>query len=309
MKILVTGGAGFIGSNVVDAYLQQGHEVTIIDNLSTGRRENINPKAEFIEMDIQDKGMDKIFKEKKFDILNHHAAQIDVRISVTDPCFDANVNIIGSLNLLENAKKYKVKKVIFISTGGAIYGECEAPKNECDKARPISPYGIAKYTIENYIKFYSSIYGLNYTILRYANVYGPRQNPKGEAGVVSVFSTNMLNKKDSIIFGDGMQERDYVFVGDIVKANVLVLDVDNAKNKTVNIGTGVGTNVNDLYSKMADVYGYNVDPKYTEKRAGEIERSILDVSKMDRLFRIKPCSLEEGLKFTAEYYKNFYGVV
>ena len=273
-----------------------------MDNLSTGCIENINPKATFIKMDIQDKKIEDIFKKIKFDVVNHHAAQIDVRKSVDEPIFDASVNILGALNIYENCRKHGVKKVIFISSGGAIYGECDVPKDENADKDPISPYGITKYTNEFYVKFYANIYGLKYTILRYANVYGPRQNPKGEAGVVSIFSTRMLAGEDIFIYGDGNQKRDYIFVGDVVKANLKSLHLEN--NDVFNIGTEKMTSVNDLFEDMAAVYGYGKQPKYLAKRNGELEQSVLNISKLRQIFKIEPIALKNGLEITAEYYKN-----
>jgi UDP-glucose 4-epimerase len=302
LKILVTGGAGFIGSNVVDAYIEEGHKVVILDNLVTGSLDNVNPKATFIKMDIKDKQVEDVFKKYNFDVVNHHAAQIDVRTSIEDPVFDASVNILGALNIYENCRKYGVKKIIFISSGGAIYGECDEPKDENADKDPISPYGITKYTNEFYIKFYANIYGLKYTILRYANVYGPRQNPKGEAGVVSIFSTRMLQNDDVCIYGDGEQKRDYVFVGDVVKANVKSLYLKH--NDIFNVGTEKMTSVNELFESMAKVYGYKKAPKYLAKRDGELQRSVLNISKIKKEYQLEPRDLSEGLKITADYYKD-----
>jgi len=235
MKILVTGGAGFIGSHVVDAYLELGHEVVVVDNLSSGSIENLNPKAKFYEMDIRDSDIEDLFKNEKPDVVNHHAAQMDVRKSVEDPIYDADVNIIGSLNLLQNCIKYGVKKFIFASTGGAIYGEQDYfPADEEHPTRPLSPYGVAKLTVEKYLYFYKEVHGLNYVVLRYANIYGPRQNPHGEAGVVAIFTSKMLKGEQPVINGDGFQTRDYTFVGDVVRANVLALSYE--KSDVFNIG-------------------------------------------------------------------------
>jgi UDP-glucose 4-epimerase len=230
MKILVTGGAGFIGSHVVDAYLELGHEVVVVDNLSSGSIENLNPKAKFYKMDIRDSDIEDLFKNEKPDIVNHHAAQMDVRKSVEDPIYDADVNIIGSLNLLQNCIRYGVKKFIFASTGGAIYGEQDYfPADEEHPTRPLSPYGVAKLTVEKYLYFYKEVHGLNYVVLRYANIYGPRQNPHGEAGVVAIFTSKMLKGEQPVINGDGFQTRDYTFVGDVVRANVLALNYDKVR--------------------------------------------------------------------------------
>ncbi|MBI5325183.1 MAG: NAD-dependent epimerase/dehydratase family protein [Ignavibacteriae bacterium] len=224
MKILVTGGAGFIASHITDAYINAGHDVFIIDNFSSGRKENVNHKATLIEMDINDEKVDELFKIEKFDIINHHAAQMDVRFSVDNPRFDATTNILGSLNLYESAKKYGVKKVIFASTGGAVYGEQDYfPADENHPTSPCSPYGIAKLANEKYLFYYKQIFGMEHVIFRYVNVYGPRQNPHGEAGVVAIFINKMLSGNQPVINGDGLNTRDYVFVEDVVKANLLAL--------------------------------------------------------------------------------------
>ncbi len=225
MKILVTGGAGFIASHIADAFIEEGHSVHILDNLSSGFEKNINPKASFIKADIRDKSLSKIFEKEKFDVINHHAAQMDVRRSVADPAFDAEINILGTINLLQNAVKYKVSKFMFASTGGAIYGEQEYfPADEKHPTAPLSPYGISKLSVEKYLFFYKAQYDLNYSILRYANIYGPRQNPHGEAGVVAIFSKKLLNGEQPVINGEGKQTRDYTFVKDVVKANLLALN-------------------------------------------------------------------------------------
>ena len=245
MKILITGGAGFIASNIADRYLELGHEVVIVDSLITGRRKNVPEAAKFYEIDICDEKIKNIFEMERPDIVNHHAAQMDVRKSVADPAYDAGVNILGTINLLQNCVKYKVKKFIFASTGGAIYGEQDYfPADEKHPNQPLSPYGITKLSCEKYLFFYNDTFGLNYTVLRYANVYGPRQNPHGEAGVVAIFSQRMLRKEQPVINGEGTQTRDYVFVGDVVKANELALT--GGDQKIYNIGTGIETDVNEL---------------------------------------------------------------
>lgn len=226
MNILVTGGAGFIASHIVDAYIQLGHSVSVLDNLSTGREKNLNPRASFVHQDVRDAdAMRNLFARQKFDVVNHHAAQMDVRRSVADPVFDASVNILGVLTLLEECMKGGVSKVIFASSGGAIYGEQDYfPADEKHPTRPISPYGVAKLSTEQYLFYYKAVYGLDSVNLRYANIYGPRQNPEGEAGVVAIFTSRMLSGSAPIINGEGKQTRDYVFVGDVVRANVLALD-------------------------------------------------------------------------------------
>ena len=304
MKILVAGGAGFIGSNITDAYIESGHAVTVVDNLSSGREENLNAKAKFVRADITDAGKIKeIFAADKFDIVSLHAAQIDVRKSVADPAFDAGINIIGSLNVLENAKNHGVGKVIFASSGGTIYGECgKTPPDENSEARPLSPYGITKYSLEFYLKFYAAIYGMKYTILRYANVYGPRQDPNGEAGVVAIFSDKMLKGAELTIYGDGEQTRDYVFVGDLVKANVNALK--SGDNEIINIGTSKATSVNELFRLMASVSGYTKQPVYKAARPGELLRSVLGIQKASKLFGWKPeTEISKGLEKTVSFFK------
>ena len=254
MKILVTGGAGFIASQVADAFIEEGNDVVVLDDLSTGFEKNINAKATFMKMNIRDSEVEKIFEKEKFDVVNHHAAQMDVRKSVADPAFDANINIIGTINLLQNSVKYRIKKFMFASTGGAVYGEQSYfPANENHQTNPLSPYGISKLSVEKYLYYYQNEYGLNNTILRYANIYGPRQNPFGEAGVVSIFCNKMLNGEQPIINGDGKQTRDYVYVQDVVKANLLTLS--HEESSVFNVGTAIETNVNDLFSMLNDIIG------------------------------------------------------
>jgi len=304
MKILLTGGAGFIGSNVADRYLELGHEVIIIDNLVTGKRENIPDKAKFYEVDICDDNISEIFKKEKPDILNHHAAQMDVRKSVADPIYDAQINVIGGLNLFKNCIEYGVKKVIFASTGGAIYGEQDYfPADEKHPLRPLSPYGITKLTTEKYLYFYQQTYQLSYSILRYANVYGPRQNPHGEAGVVAIFSEKILGGEQPVINGDGLQTRDYVFVQDVVKANELVLD--KGKNMIYNIGTGVETDVNDLFGMIVKYSGKEVPEQHGPAKPGEQKRSVLDAGFIQTELGWKPhFALEKGIELTVNFFKN-----
>ena len=304
MKILITGGAGFIGSNVADSYIALGHEVVIVDNLITGRRENVPGKAKFIEMDICEAQIANVFASEKPDIVNHHAAQMDVRKSVSDPIYDANVNVIGGLNLLQNCVEYGVKKFIFASTGGAIYGEQDYfPADEKHPLRPLSPYGITKLTTEKYLYFYHQTYQLNYTVLRYANVYGPRQNPHGEAGVVAIFSEKILADQQPIINGDGLQTRDYVYVGDVVQANNLVLE--KGDQKIYNIGTGIETNVNELFHKIVKKAGKSVPEKHGTAKAGEQLRSVLDSAYIGKELNWSPSySLDEGLAQTVDFFRS-----
>ncbi|MBN1502903.1 SDR family oxidoreductase [Candidatus Woesearchaeota archaeon] len=304
MKILVTGGAGFIGSNLVDALIEEGHEVVIVDNLSTGKKRNINKKAKFYRFDIRDKKLERIFKKEKFDIVNHHAAQIDVRHSVSDPLFDAEINILGAVNLLQNCINFKIQKFINVSSGGVIYGDNpELPAKENAEKGPLSPYGVSKLTIEYYLQFYNKIHGLKYTTLRYSNVYGLRQDPKGEAGVVAIFSNLMLHNKQPTIYGDGKQTRDYVFVKDVVNANLLAMQ--DGDNNAFNIGTGKETNVNELFASMKKIIGYTGEARYADARAGELQRSCLNIAKAKKLLKWEPMfTLEQGLKETIEWVKG-----
>ncbi|MDH4223827.1 MAG: NAD-dependent epimerase/dehydratase family protein, partial [candidate division Zixibacteria bacterium] len=247
-KILVTGGAGFIGSNLADRLLSLGHKVLVVDNLCTGFRGNVNPKARFFKMDIRSKKIEEIFRSEKIEILCHHAAQVDMQRSAKDPIYDVKVNIEGTLNLLNNCVKYKSRKVIFASTAG-VYGEQQYfPANEDHQKNPLFPYGIAKLAIEKYLHFYKENHGLNYIILRYANVFGPRQNSWGEGGVVAIFARKLLTGESAVINGDGKQTRDFVYVGDVVKSNVLAFDYP--KTDVFNIGTGIETDVNKLFKLL-----------------------------------------------------------
>lgn len=305
MKILVTGGAGFIGSNIVDELIERKHKVVIVDNLATGNIKNVNKKAKFYKVSVCDKKkIDEIFKKEKIDIVIHHAAQLDVRKSVEDPCFDADVNIKGALNILEACKNTKVKKIIFASSGGTIYGECgtKAP-DEKSFANPLSPYGVAKLSVEHYIKAYSALYGLKYTILRYANVYGPRQDVNGEAGVVAIFIGRMTANKEVFIFGNGKQLRDYVYVKDVVSANIKSLTKGN--NEIINIGTQKTFSVNQLVKELSVITSYKNKPIFKPKRNGELFKSFLNISKAKKVLNWEPkVSIKEGLKNTVEYFIN-----
>ena len=304
MNILVTGGAGFIGSNIVDAYISKGHNVVIIDNMSTGVKDYINPKAKFYELDVCDAGISKVFEENKIDLINHHAAQIDLRKSVDDPAFDINVNIAGSVNLLQNAIKNGVKKFIFASTGGAIYGEHDYfPADEEHPTRPYAPYGINKMCVEKYLYYYNHVYGLDYVVLRYANVYGPRQNPHGECGVIAIFTDKILNGQQPLINGPGDQTRDYVFVNDVVNANVLALD---AKGPVIyNVATTKETDVNYIFNRINHFAGTNFEEKHGPAKLGEQKRSVLSYEKINKELGWAPkTSIEEGLKITTEFFKK-----
>ena len=303
MKILVTGGAGFIGSHIVDAYTAAGHEVTVVDDLSSGVRGQVNPKARFVELDIRDASLGDLFRSGKFDVVNHHAAQMDVRRSVADPGFDASVNILGGLNVFEHARATGVRTVIFASTGGAIYGEQENfPATEEHPTRPLSPYGITKLTSEKYLFYYREVFGMNSVVLRYANVYGPRQNPHGEAGVVAIFSNKMLAGEQPIINGDGKQTRDYTYVGDVVNANVLALNVKGSN--VFNVGTGIETDVTTLFRHLTGLLNLSCREEHAPAKAGEQRRSVIGAQKIRSELGWKPeVTLQEGLKKTAEYFK------
>ena len=304
MKILVTGGAGFIASQIADAFIADGHKVFILDNLSTGFESNINPKAIFIKADIGDKSLSSLFEKEKFDVVNHHAAQMDVRRSVVDPAFDATTNILGTINLLQNCVKTGVKKFMFASTGGAVYGEQSYfPADEHHPIAPLSPYGISKFAVEKYLFFYHAQYKLNYTILRYANIYGPRQNPFGEAGVVAIFSTKLLKGDQPVINGSGLQTRDYVFVGDVVKANMTTLN-DEASD-IYNIGTGIETDVNELFHIINNIAGKGMVEKHGPPAAGEQMRSVITSDKIFNKFNWRPITkLEVGLTHTVNFFKE-----
>ena len=304
MNILVTGGAGFIGSNIVDRYIDEGHNVFVVDNLSTGFKSNVNKKAKLYVLNLYSDSLDKVFKKNNIDVINHHAAQIDVRKSVEDPKFDAQINIEGSLNLFQAAVDYGVKKIICASTGGAIYGEQEIfPADENHPMKPLSPYAISKLAVEKYLYFYKKSYGINYVILRYANVYGPRQNPLGEAGVVSIFCESMLHNKQPVINGDGKQTRDYVFVEDVVNANVRALSLK--ASETINIGTSVETDVNYLFDFINKYFGSKFKEVHGESKAGEQIRSVIGYEKAREILNWKPLyNVKQGLEKTCEWFKN-----
>ncbi len=304
MKILVTGGAGFIGSHVVDAMLATGHEVVIVDDLSTGRKRNLNPAAKFYQMDIRDPGLAEIIERERPEVIDHHAAQMDVRRSVADPLFDADVNVRGTLNLLEAARTHGVRKVIYISTGGAAFGE---PKYlPCDEDHPIDPicqYGVSKHVVEHYLFVYRHLYGLDYTVLRYPNVYGPRQDPHGEAGVVAILSGRMLAGQPVTINGTGEQERDFVYVADCARANVLALN--QGSGTIYNLGSNRGTSVNLLFSTLANIIGYSAEANFGPPKAGETFKIYLDGSRArDQLDWSPMVDLDRGLQQTVAYLRE-----
>jgi len=308
MKILVTGAAGFIASHVADAYIERGHEVVIVDNLSTGYLGNVNPQTRFYQIDICSPELDKVFAEEKPDIVNHHAAQISVPLSVQNPLLDAEVNVLGFINLLQNCVKHNVKKVIFISSGGAIYGEAEEyPSTENCPTRPLSPYAINKMVCEDYLYFYHHEYGLKSTILRYANVFGPRQVSHGEAGVVSIFIEKLLAGQQPNLYAfpeepNGMI-RDYVYVRDVVKANLLALE--NGNGQAFNIGTGIETTTGALYNEIAGQLHCNIKPILGPARAGDLHRSLLNSDKAKRILGWVPqYNLSSGISETIKYFKE-----
>ena len=304
MKIVVTGGAGFIGSHLVDAFIAAGHEVFVIDDLSSGNKANLNPKAKLYSMDLLDPKIPALIAEIRPDALNHHAAQMDVRRSVADPMFDARVNILGFINLLEAGKQSGLKKVIFASSGGAIYGEQEKfPAPEDHPKRPASPYGVSKLTGENYLAYYHATFHIPYVALRYANVYGPRQNFKGEAGVIAIFIDQLLFGKTPMIHGDGKQTRDFVYVGDVAAANLTALDTPYVGG--INIGTGVETDLVTLYDKICRQMGSKVAAIHGPAKDGEQRRSSLDCSHARKILNWSPkISLDEGLGRTVAYYRK-----
>ena len=303
-KILVTGGAGFIGSHLVDVLINESHEVAIVDNLSTGTKKNLNDKAEFYELDIQSVELEKIFQEFRPEAVFHLAAQIDVRKSVAEPMADAHANILGAINVLENTHRAGCKKIIFASTGGAIYGDAsEIPTPETYPAWPISPYGIAKLTTEHYLYYFNEIHKLPYVALRFANVYGPRQNAAGEAGVVAIFCHKILVGEKPNIHGAGTQTRDYIYVGDVVAANLAALATD--KIGSFNVGTGIETNVNQIAGLIKNALGVKVKFEHGTAKPGEQQRSCLNCKKIKQELGWSPrVALEEGIAKTAEWFKS-----
>jgi UDP-glucose 4-epimerase len=304
MKILITGGAGFIASNIADAYIALGHNVTILDNLSTGDTKNLPAQAHFEKMDVTSPEVLTLLEREHFDVVNHHAAQMNVRFSVEDPKFDANTNIVGGINLYEAARRSGVKKVIFASSGGAIYGDTDVlPTPENSPLEPCSPYGIAKLANEKYLAFYKDTYGMDFVCLRYANIYGPRQNHKGEAGVVAIFINKMLNNEQPIINGDGENSRDYVFVGDVVRANVLALNDD--VSGIYNIGTEVQTTTNQIFHYLKELTNPNCDEVHGEAKSGEQRVSCISYDKIKRMHGWSPqTKLQDGLAKTVDYFRN-----
>ena len=307
MRIMVTGGAGFIGSHTVDALVASGAgEVSVLDDLSTGKRNQVNAKATLYQTDLRDAAaVGSVVERARPEIIFHLAAQMDVRRSVADPAFDAQVNLVGFLNLIESARRHGLKRVVFASTGGAIYGEQdEFPCSEEHPCRPVSPYGVAKLATEAYLFFYKAEYGIDYLALRFGNVYGPRQDPHGEAGVVAIFCGRILDGKPVTIYGDGTQTRDYVYVGDVVRA-VVAAAKSSASGTALNIGTGIETNVNDLYSTLAGIADFPTRAEHAAARPGEQKRSVISPARAARELGWRPeKKLADGLEATFKYFKQ-----
>jgi len=304
MKILVTGGAGFIGSHVVDAYIGDGHDVVVIDDLSTGRRKNLNARARLYELDIRSAAVEDVFAAERPDVVNHHAAKANVRESMVEPLLYADVNVMGSVRLLELCRRHGVQKLIYISTGGAVYGEPEyLPADELHPFRPLDPYGATKACFEHFLPIYRTLHGLSFTTLRYANVYGPRQDPLGEAGVVAIFAGLMLHGQQAVINGSGEQERDFVYVGDVARANLVALD--RGDGAVYNIGTGVGTSINDIFDRLKIATGCRLGRVHGQPKAGEVFKIYLDSRRIEHELGWRPeVDLEEGLRRTVDFFRD-----
>jgi UDP-glucose 4-epimerase len=310
MKVLITGGAGFIGSHVVDLYLDSGYEVVVVDDLSTGRQSNLNSAARFYNLDIRSPELHHIFEKERPDYINHHAAQADVRRSVAEPVFDAEVNVLGSINLLECARRYGIRRFVYISSGGAVYGEPEyLPCDEEHPIYPLCPYGVSKYTVEQYLFMYQQIHRLNYVVLRYPNVYGPRQDPHGEAGVVAIFTSKMLEGKQVVINGDGKQTRDFVYVEDCARANLLATTSGRC-NTVYNIGSAQGTSVMEVFSLLKEIIGYSRQPVNAEPKIGETRHIFLDAERARRELEWESSiPLAVGLERTVDHFRMEHQVL
>ncbi len=307
MNILVTGGAGFIGSNIVDTLISLGHRTTVIDNLSTGKLEYVNQRSNFYKIDLKSNRVKEVLKQENINYAIHHAAQIDVQKSINDPIFDAQNNIIGTLNLLQSCVQAGVNKVVYASSA-ALYGQPDyLPIDEKHPVKAMSPYGISKHTPEHYLRMFKEIYNLNYTILRYSNVYGPRQDSTGEGGVVSIFVDRMLNGQAPIIYGDGEQTRDFIYVDDIVSANIVALS--NGNGELVNISYNVRNSINSLYKSINNILGSNLKPIYKKEREGDIKNSVMDNSRAKKILNWQPeYDLKTGLSKTIKYYAQARGM-
>jgi UDP-glucose 4-epimerase len=304
MRILVTGGAGFIASHVSDRLLSLGQQVSIVDDLSTGKRENLPEAAKFYELDLRDPALDSVFQTEKPDVVIHHAAHANVTESVRDPRHDAAVNIGGSLNLFECCIRHRTGRVVYASTGGALYGEaCYIPADEAHPIDPVSPYGVSKHAVEQYLYSFKENRGLDYVVLRYPNVYGPRQDPHGEAGVVAIFSLQLLTGKRPVIFGNGSKTRDYCYVSDIVDANILALN--SPSGAIYNLGRGIETTDLEVFQTVQETVGSNVEPLFAEMRPGEVQHIALDASKAEEELGWKwKVDLIEGISRAVEFYRT-----
>lgn len=303
MNVLVTGGAGFIGSHIVDKLISQGHRVVVVDNLLTGKKENVHPNAIFYQCSINSSEVEGVFAREKIDYVIHQAAQVDVGRSIQEPLLDAETNILGSVHLLELCRKYKVKKMVYGNSGGAGTGEpLYLPVDEGHPIQPLSPYGVSKHTVEHYLYVYAHLYGLRYTSLRYANVYGPRQDPFGEGGVVAIFAYKLLHDQTPTIYGDGEQTRDFVYVEDVAEANILALE--KGDNTCLNVGTGKEISISELFRAMREISGVQVLPCYEKARPGDIKRSMLCCDKIKNALGWLPrTDLREGLRQTFKFFR------
>lgn len=303
MKIIVTGGAGFIGSNIVDDLIKLGHDVVIVDNFASGRKENINSKAKVYNIDIRDKELWKVFDEERPEVVYHHAAQIKVPYSIENPIEDIDINIIGSVNILECCRKYNIKKVIYPSSA-AIFGQPRyLPIDEKHPLNMLSGYGVTKHTVEHYLYLYHELYGINYTIFRYANVYGPRQDASGEGGVIAIFCDSLISNKNPYIFGDGSQTRDFVYVKDVVRANILALD--SLDNDIYNVATNEEVSIKQVLNLISSELNLEVSAEYGEERVGDIKNSYMTYEKINKISSWKPeYSIKDGIKETVKYYLN-----
>lgn len=301
MKILVTGGAGFIGSHVVDAYLEAGHQVVVVDNLSSGHRENLNPSAHLVEMDINDPKLLDLFRDERPDVVNHHAANPSVSLSVREPAFDAEQNVLGTINLLEAARQAGTGRFIYISSGGAMYGNPQyLPIDEDHPSAPISAYALSKDTGERYVRLYGMEHGLHWTALRYANVYGPRQDPFGEAGVIAIFCQKLADGVAPEIHWDGEQTRDFMYVGDCARASVAALEAGDGR--AYNVGTGQGTSIRTLFQTLTEVSEVTLEPGSSPRRPGDVRHSYLDCTRIEAELGWRPeVDLRQGLRQTWEH--------
>lgn len=304
MKIIVTGGAGFIGSHVVDAYVAAGHQVIVVDNLSTGKRDQVNPAAQLVKMDLNDPVILDLFLAERPDVVNHHAANASVSVSVRRPRFDATQNVLGTINLLEAAVQAEVSRFVYVSSGGAMYGDPEhLPMDEGHPSNPISPYALSKHTGERYVRIFGLEHGLPWVSLRYANVYGPRQDPFGEGGVIAIWCRNLMDGVTPEIHWDGEQSRDFVYVGDCARANLFALE--GGDGQAYNVGTGIGTSINALYSALAGAVGWDGAPRRGPRRPGDVRHSTLDCTKIERELDWRPeVSLRDGLARTWQHFRQ-----